>query len=99
MEAAGIKGDRLNADGFTEEDGKIVINLEVAAKTKAISVASHELLHRVLRSELKNNKAMPRIINELRNILKNKDALKAVEDRLKSGIEDGTYDIKFNEAG
>ena len=100
MKAAGIESnDKLESDGFTEIDGKIVINLEIAAKTKAISVASHELLHRILSSELKNNKAMPRIINELRNILKNKGALKAVEDRLKSGIDDGTYDIKFNEDG
>jgi chloramphenicol 3-O-phosphotransferase len=100
MKAAGIKIDnKLKSDGFTEVDGKIVINVEIAAKTAAISVGSHELLHRILRSELKNNKAMPRIINEFRNILKSKGALKAVEDKLKTGIDDGTYDIKFNEDG
>ena len=99
MKAAGIDEDALDADGLTEKDGKIVINLEVAARTKAISVSSHELLHRILRSELKNNKAMPKIINEFRNILKNKGILETVEKRMKAGIDDGTYDITFNEDG
>ena len=63
-------------------------------------MASHELLHRVLRSELAT---MPegtkeKIVNELRNLLPEK-ALELIESKLKSGIEQGFYDIKFDENG
>ena len=99
MKAAGIDESELNSDGIMEKDGKIIINLAVAARTKAISVGSHELLHRVLRSELKNNKAMPEIINQFREILKTNGALENIENKLKYGISQGNYDITFNEDG
>ena len=100
MEDAGVDSSRMEDDGFMEVDGKIVINIERAAKTRAISVGSHELLHNILRSEMsKNIKAMPKIINELRDILKKKGALDVIEKNLSEGIEAGIYDIKFNEDG
>ena len=58
-----------NADGFVEADGQIYINLEVASKNLAISVASHELLHRVLYAELKSNPNKEAIINQLRDAI------------------------------
>ena len=100
MEADGVEPKDLNSDGFMKIDGTIFINLDQATKTRAISVASHELLHNILRNEMKNNsEKMPEIINQLRDILKEKGALKAVENRLKAGIESGIYDITFNEDG
>ena len=95
MEEAGMDQDALNSDGFMEVDGKIIINIDKASETGAISVASHELLHRVLRAEMKNNPEMPRIINELRDVLKSKGALAAIDKR----IQDGGYDVQFNEDG
>ena len=42
----------LQSDGlFIDEDGSIIVNREVAAKKEAVGVASHELLHRVLKSQ------------------------------------------------
>ena len=100
MEADGIEPKDLNNDGFMKIDGTIFINLDIATKTRAVSVASHELLHNILRNEMKNNSEnMPRIINELRDILKEKGALKAVENRLKAGIDSGVYDIKLEADG
>ena len=99
MKAAGIDDSRMEDDGFMELDGNIIINVERAAATRAISVGSHELLHNILRSEMKNNKNMPVIINELRTILKQKGLLKTIEDKLKTGIDAGIYDIRFKEDG
>jgi len=99
MKAAGVDESDLNSDGIFEKDGKIVINLEVAARTKAISVGSHELLHRILRSELKNNKNISKVINEFRDILKASGELDNIEKKLQFGIDQGAYDIKFNEDG
>ena len=95
MEEAGMDQDALNSDGFMEVDGKIIINIDKASETGAIGVASHELLHRVLRAEMKNNPEMPRVINELRDVLKSKGALAAIDKR----IQDGGYDVQFNEDG
>ena len=97
MREAGYSDKELNADGFFEKDGTIVINLEVASENRAISVASHELLHRILRAEMANNKNMPKIINELRDILKKKapSALSAIDKR----IVDNKYNVVFNEDG
>ena len=58
-----------NVDGFVEVDGQIYINLEVASKNLAISVGSHELLHRVLYAELKSNPNKEAIINQLRDAI------------------------------
>ena len=100
MEKAGFTEQQTNADGFTLVDGKIIINLEKASQTQAFSVGSHELLHSILRSEMRKNvKEMPRIINELRNILKEKGILEDIEKRMAPGIKSGTYDIKFNKDG
>ena len=46
---AGYSLDDIKADGFMNIDGNIVINLERASKTGAVSVGSHEMLHVILR--------------------------------------------------
>jgi hypothetical protein len=102
MEDAGIDPNKANADGFFEgEGGKIFINLDQTQKAGAISVASHELLHRALQNELVNNKEnLPKVINELRDLLDPRD-LARLDERAQSTREDGSkvYEINFNEDG
>ena len=43
-----------NSPGFMLDNGQIVINKEVAAKTFNVNVAGHELLHKILISEFNN---------------------------------------------
>lgn len=97
-----IKGDQyslddmmldMTSDGFIEQDGVIYINKEVAAKTQAISVASHELLHKVLKSEFKNNPEMKRVVDEFKQILKNKGVFKQIEQRAEMYRQRGIGDV------
>ena len=99
---AKVKGDQyslddmvldMTSDGFIEQDGVIYINKEVAAKTQAISVASHELLHKVLKSEFKNNPEMKRVVDEFKEILKKKGILQPIEARAEMYRQQGIGDV------
>ena len=70
--------------GFRDEDGTLVINLEGAARVKNYSVASHELLHNILRSTFteKNGEKARKIVEEFRSIIKNQKGYEAIERRL-----------------
>ena len=104
------KRDRdWETDGLLEKDGIIYINKEQAVKTKAISVASHELLHKVLGSEFKNNAQMPKIVNEFKNILASKGILEPIEKRAEmyrqrkaqleaEGKDSGGFDVDGKDA-
>ena len=83
----------MSSDGFIEQDGVIYINKEVAAKTQAISVASHELLHKVLKSEFKNNPEMKRVVDEFKQILKDKGILQPIEARAEMYRQQGIGDV------
>ena len=83
----------MSSDGFIEQNGVIYINKEVAAKTQAISVASHELLHKVLKSEFKNNPEMKRVVNEFKQILKDKGILQPIEARAEMYRQQGIGDV------
>ena len=63
----------FEADGFITEEGKIVINKEQAAKTRAVTVGSHELLHKILRSSFSDKDQKNKIINEFKNNLSTKE--------------------------
>ena len=63
----------VEADGFITEEGKIVINKEQAAKTRAVTVGSHELLHKILRSSFSDKNQKNKIINEFKNNLSTKE--------------------------
>ncbi len=83
MKDAGFSIADFNSDGFMEIDGKIVINLETAAQTQAVSVASHELLHKILKSQFSGkNSDNKKILKEFKNILESKGILNLVEERL-----------------
>ena len=60
---------------FNEETGQIIINLERAAKTQAISAASHELLHKILKAEFSSNPEMNEIVEEFKTILEKTDSI------------------------
>ena len=102
---AGYDASALNADGFMEQDGEIIINIDRAAETEAFSVASHELLHNILRNEFKNvlsKEQQKTIINEFREILKKRGILADIDKRAKIlNPETGeqVYDIKFDKEG
>ena len=102
MRAAGYSEADIEGDGFFQQDGTIVINVGRAAKAGAIGVASHELLHNILKSEFKEDpEREKKVINQLRNILKQKGLLSAFDKRARVKNKDGdqVYDIKFDEDG
>ena len=103
MEAAGFSNIDVNSDGlFMSKTGEIIINLEVAAARGAVSVGSHELLHSILRAEIKNNPEFKgRIVNEFRDVLREKGMLEALDKRALVKNEKGeqAYDITINEDG
>jgi hypothetical protein len=63
------KNANLEADAyFDAATGQIVINLERAAKTQAVSAASHELLHKILKAEFSSNPEILKIVEEFKTI-------------------------------
>ena len=91
-EAAGYKGKDLLSNGFMEVDGKIVIMQDVAANNSKITVASHELLHKILKAEFtidgKPTELQSRILTEFKGILKKNGLLKDIEKELKQNYTD-----------
>ena len=91
----------LQSDGlFIDEDGSIIVNREIAAKKGAIGVASHELLHRILKSQFGEITGREvEVINDLLDQLPPglKERLIA---RAKAQIDGAqVYDIQFDEDG
>jgi hypothetical protein len=93
-QAAGIKDLDANTDGIIEKDGTIYINEEVAAKNN-IAVASHELLHKILKKQF-NVQGLPteqqgKILKDFKNLLDEAGLLSSVEERMelykKQGID------------
>jgi hypothetical protein len=84
----------LESDGFMiDDDGTIIINEKVAVETQAISVASHELLHKILKSEFANNKEMARIVDEFKQILKDKGLFDTIDERMQKNYRDRGVDV------
>ena len=96
---AGYTTDDIKADGFMNIDGNIVINLERASKTGAVSVGSHEMLHVILRNEFSQEnmtyEEKSKLINEFRKILRKEGMLDALDKR--ASLPD--YDITINADG
>ena len=84
-------GQDADVDGFIQ-DNKIFINNERAAEVGAISVGSHELLHRIISSKLTNKNTKEELANGLINILREEGNLDVVQKRI-----DDSY--KFDKNG
>ena len=77
--------DLGKGDGFIIKNDKtgrteIVINKERAAKTNAVSVGTHELLHGILKNSLMKQKNAKEVINEFKSLL-DADQLAALDKR------------------
>ena len=84
----GVKEDVSKADGFIAGDS-IVINKDIAGRTGAISVGSHEVLHGVLNKHLKNIgvDGRKKLIADFKRVI-TPDQLKAVNKRLQENYQD-----------
>ena len=96
-QAAGVTDLDNNTEGlFQDSDGKIFINEEVAAKG-GISVASHELLHKILKKQF-NVTNLPtaeqkKVLDEFKDILRNTGLFEDVEARMQEYTDQG-FDIE-----
>jgi hypothetical protein len=80
-EFAEKSGQDANADGAFV-DGQIYINETVARQTGAISVGSHELLHRILQNSLLDPNQRVELINEFKTELEKRGFHKIVQKRI-----------------
>ena len=58
-----------NVDGFIDEAGQIYINKEVAKQTGTISVAQHELLHKILNNQFSDKTQVNKLVDDFKNSL------------------------------
>jgi len=84
-------GQDANVDGFIQGD-KIFINNQRAAEVGAISVGSHELLHRVINNKLSDADTRVRLATGLIGVLRDEGNLDIVQQRI-----DNNY--RYNEDG
>ena len=83
LREAGFNTADFNSDGWLESDGRIFVNLETASKRQAVSVASHELLHKIIKSEFAKNPNITKVVEDFKNILQNKGVLDKLQRRAK----------------
>ena len=95
LDGFGFKGSKkreaMQSEGFILGDGTILINKEKAKEVGAIGVASHELLHRIIRNDLSDPVRREQIVKDFKKQLSKKE-LEIVQRRI-----DVNY--KFNEDG
>ena len=87
----GYTGKDLISNGFMDVDGKIVIIEDVAAANSALSVGSHELLHKILKAEFtvdgKPTVLQKRLLNEFKNVLKQKGLYNQILGQLQKNYD------------
>ena len=88
----GYKGKDLISNGFMDVGGKIVIIEDVAAANSALSVGSHELLHKILKAEFtvdgKPTALQKRLLGEFKNVLKQKGLYNQILGQLQKNYTD-----------
>ena len=94
-EATGIKGD---VDAFIDpKTNEIFINKEWAAKVGAVTVGSHELLHRILKSTFTaDSAAAMKLVEDFKGILSSKE-LNIVQKRIDENYADASDEVKAEE--
>ena len=85
-------GQPAEADAFIDENGIIFINKQRAAEVSAFSAASHELLHRVLKSTFSDKTASTNLVKDFNKVLEKEGYLDIVQKRI-----DDNY--RFNKDG
>ena len=93
---AGITGLDSSTDGMLEKDGVIYINEEVALSGN-YAVTSHEVLHKILKTQFnidgKATTEQKKILNDFKKILKSQGLDQIIEERIKKYKEEG-YDTE-----
>ena len=94
-EATGIEGD---VDAFIDpETNEIFINKEWAAKVGAVTVGSHELLHKILKSTFTaDSAAAMKLVEDFKGILSSKE-LNIVQKRIDENYADADDVVKAEE--
>ncbi len=94
-EATGIEGD---VDAFIDpETNEIFINKEWAAKVGAVTVGSHELLHKILKSTFTaDSAAAMKLVEDFKGILSSKE-LNIVQKRIDENYADASDVVKAEE--
>ncbi len=93
--------DIKRSDAFILPNGQIVINKEVAARKGAISAASHELLHKILKSEFSDKTRAVELADQFKKTLSSKE-LRIVQRRIDNNYRyqrDENGNILFDEYG
>ena len=85
-------GERPDADAYIAKDGSVFINTQRAAKVGAFSAASHELLHRVIKSTFSDKVASTNLVKNFNKVLEKEGYLDVVQKRI-----DDNY--RYNEDG
>ena len=94
-EATGIEGD---VDAFIDpETNEIFINKEWSAKVGAVTVGSHELLHKILKSTFTTDSAAAmKLVEDFKGILSSKE-LNIVQKRIDENYADASDEVKAEE--
>ncbi len=91
-EFAKVTGKPADADAFIDEAGDIFINKQRAAEVGAFSAASHELLHRVIKSTFTDKVASTNLVKDFNKVLESEGYMDVVQKRI-----DDNY--RYNEDG
>jgi len=86
VEATGADAD---ADAFIAKDGKIYINKQRAAEVGAVTAASHERLHQILRSTFANPENALKLVEQFKKIL-SKSELAIIQKRIDENYADAS---------
>ena len=92
-------GSRPDADAFIDKSGNVFINTQRAAEVGAFSAASHELLHRVIKSTFSDKTASTNLVKSFNKVLEKEGYLDVVQKRIDDNYrynEDGS-EIAFEE--
>ena len=85
-------GSRPDADAFIDKSGNVFINTQRASEVGAFSAASHELLHRVIKSTFSDKVASTNLVKNFNEVLEKEGYLDVVQKRI-----DDNY--RYNEDG
>ena len=81
--------ENADVDAFIDVNGVMYINKQQAAKVGAITAASHERLHQILRNVFSNPDAAMKLVDDFKKILKPKE-LAVIQKRIDKNYADAS---------